>query len=40
MEWVLAGSDDMHVRVYNYNTGDLVKQFEAHGDFVRSFLEH
>lgn len=25
----------MHVRVYNYNTMDKVKQFEAHTDYIR-----
>ncbi|KXZ50636.1 hypothetical protein GPECTOR_15g320 [Gonium pectorale] len=35
-QWVLTGSDDMFIRVYNYNTMDKVKTFEAHSDYIRS----
>ena len=28
-QWIVCGSDDMFVRVYNYNTTELVKAFEA-----------
>ena len=34
-QWVLAGSDDLHVRVFNYNTTERVKAFEAHQDYIR-----
>ena len=34
-QWVVCGADDMQVRVYNYNTMDKVKQFEAHSDYIR-----
>lgn len=34
-QWVVCGADDMMVRVYNYNTMDKVKQFEAHSDYIR-----
>ena len=34
-QWVVCGSDDMYVRVFNYNTMDKVKQFEAHTDYIR-----
>lgn len=34
-QWMVCGADDMHVRVYNYNTMDKVKQFEAHTDYIR-----
>lgn len=34
-QWVVCGTDDMFVRVYNYNTMDKVKQFEAHTDYIR-----
>ena len=37
-QWVVCGSDDMFVRVYNYNTMDKVKQFEAHTDYIRWVL--
>ncbi|KHJ86644.1 WD domain, G-beta repeat protein [Oesophagostomum dentatum] len=33
--WVVTGSDDMHVRVFNYNTLERVHQFEAHSDYLR-----
>eukprot|EP00955_Chlamydomonas_euryale_P012200 131158-Chlamydomonas_euryale.AAC.13 len=34
-QWVITGADDMLVRVYNYNTMDKVKVFEAHTDYIR-----
>jgi coatomer subunit beta' len=36
--WIIAGTDDMHLRVYNYNTMDKVKEWEAHTDYIR-FIE-
>lgn len=33
--WVVCGADDMQIRVYNYNTMDKVKAFEAHSDYIR-----
>jgi coatomer subunit beta' len=36
----VAGSDDMFIRVYNYNTMDKVKQFEAHTDYIRCVAVH
>ena len=38
--WVVAGSDDMMVRVFNYNTLERVHQFEAHSDYVRCIVVH
>ncbi|ETN73300.1 hypothetical protein NECAME_04298 [Necator americanus] len=38
--WVVTGSDDMHVRVFNYNTLERVHQFEAHSDYLRSIVVH
>ena len=32
--------DDMHIRVYNYNTLERVHQFEAHSDYLRSIAVH
>ena len=32
--------DDMHLRVYNYNTLERVNQFEAHSDYLRSIAIH
>ena len=38
-QWVVCGADDMQLRVYNYNTMDKIKQFEAHTDYIRcSFM--
>lgn len=34
-QWVVCGADDMFIRVYNYNTMDKVKAFEAHTDYIR-----
>eukprot|EP00127_Corallochytrium_limacisporum_P000942 Clim_evm26s33 gene=Clim_evmTU26s33 len=38
--WVVAGADDMIIRVMNYNTLDKVHQFEAHSDYIRSLAPH
>ena len=34
-QWVVTGSDDMQIRVYNYNTLEKIKNFEAHSDYIR-----
>jgi coatomer subunit beta' len=34
-QWIICGADDMFIRVYNYNTMDKVKVFEAHTDYIR-----
>ena len=28
-QWFAAGSDDMHVYIYNYNTAEKIKRFEV-----------
>ena len=40
--WLCENSsqDDMHVRVYNYNTLERVHQFEAHSDYLRAIAVH
>merc|ERR1719204_2055729 len=38
--WVVCGSDDMLVRVYDYNTHEKVKEFEAHTDYIRCITVH
>lgn len=38
--WVVAGSDDMQVRIFNYNTLEKVHTFEAHTDYIRSIIVH
>ena len=37
-QWFIAASDDMHIRVFNYNTMEKIKDFEAHADYIR-FVE-
>ena len=39
-QWIVTGSDDMYIRVYNYNTMDKVKAFEAHTDYIRRAPRH
>jgi hypothetical protein len=38
-QWVVCGADDMFIRVYNYNTMDKVKAFEAHTDYIRYAIQ-
>lgn len=38
--WIITGSDDMTVRVFNYNTLEKVHSFEAHSDYVRCIIVH
>lgn len=38
--WIVVGSDDFHLRVFNYNTGEKVAQFEAHPDYIRAIAVH
>lgn len=38
--WIVLGSDDFQIRVYDYNTGEKVTQFEAHPDYIRSIAVH
>jgi hypothetical protein len=33
--WIIVGSDDLHVRVFNYNTHEKVTSWEAHIDYIR-----
>ena len=39
-QWVVVGADDMQMRVYNYNTLDKVKVWEAHNDYIRCLAVH
>ncbi|KMU80505.1 coatomer subunit beta [Coccidioides immitis RMSCC 3703] len=34
--WIVCGSDDFQLRVYNYNTSEKIISFEAHPDYIRS----
>ncbi|CCW63705.1 unnamed protein product [Phytomonas sp. EM1] len=36
----ICGCDDMNVRVYNYNTMERTKIFQAHVDYIRSIAVH
>ena len=38
--WIIVGCDDFRIRVYNYNTGEKVVDFEAHPDYIRSIAVH
>lgn len=38
--WIVVGSDDFQVRVFNYNTSEKITQFEAHPDYIRSIVVH
>lgn len=38
--WIVTGSDDMQVRVFNYNTLERAHAFEAHSDYVRCIVVH
>ena len=39
-QWLVTGSDDMQIRVYNYNTMERLRSFEAHTDYIRSLAVH
>ena len=38
--WIVCGSDDFQLRVYNYNTNEKVAAFEAHPDYIRAIIVH
>ncbi|KAG0143027.1 hypothetical protein CROQUDRAFT_661774 [Cronartium quercuum f. sp. fusiforme G11] len=38
--WFVCGSDDFHLRVFNYNTSERVAGFEAHPDYIRCLAVH
>lgn len=38
--WVVAGADDMQIRVFNYNTLERLHMFEAHADYIRCIAVH
>ncbi|KAI9630827.1 hypothetical protein KEM48_013596 [Puccinia striiformis f. sp. tritici PST-130] len=38
--WFVCGSDDFHLRVFNYNTSARVAAFEAHPDYIRCLAVH
>lgn len=36
----MVGSDDLMLRVFNYNTLERVTQFTAHSDYIRGLIVH
>src|ERR1700712_6007829 len=38
--WIVCGSDDFQLRVYNYNTSERITSFEAHPDYIRAIVVH
>ena len=38
--WIVTGSDDNQIRVYDCNTLELLHSFEAHSDYIRSIVVH
>jgi coatomer subunit beta' len=38
--WLVTGSDDMQLKVFNYNTHEKVTGFDAHTDYIRSVAVH
>lgn len=38
--WVVTGSDDYQIRIFNYNTLERIHNFEAHSDYVRCIIIH
>lgn len=38
--WFVVGSDDFHLRVFNYNTSEKITAFEAHPDYIRAIVVH
>ncbi|CAK4617062.1 hypothetical protein LEN26_014692 [Aphanomyces euteiches] len=39
-QWIIASSDDLQLRVFNYNTMDKVTAFDAHTDYIRYLEVH
>eukprot|EP00666_Eupelagonemidae_sp_cell4sb_P009732 gene9731-5706_t len=38
--WFVCASDDLMLRVYNYNTMEKVKEVEVHQDYIRGVAVH
>ncbi|EQC36489.1 hypothetical protein, variant 1 [Saprolegnia diclina VS20] len=39
-QWIVSSSDDLQIRVFNYNTMDKVAAFDAHTDYIRYLEVH
>ena len=38
--WIVTGSDDSQIRIFNYNTHEKVASFEGHPDYIRCLAVH
>ena len=38
--WIVTAADDLMVRVFNYNTMEKIKTWEAHTDYLRHLAVH
>lgn len=38
--WIVVGSDDNKLRVFNYNTAEKIKTIEEHADYIRHIVVH
>ena len=38
--WIVAAADDTFIRIYNCNTLEKIKEFEAHKDYIRCVAVH
>lgn len=38
--WIITGSDDLTIRVFNYNTLEKVASFDGHSDYIRKLAIH
>lgn len=38
--WVVTAADDKYIRIYNYDTMEKIKEYEAHTDYIRSVAVH
>lgn len=39
-QWIVVGSDDAKLRIYNYNTSEKLKTISDHTDFIRHVVVH
>ena len=38
--WLIVGTDDNMLRVFNYKTGEKVASIDGHSDYIRSIAVH
>ena len=39
-QWIVVGSDDNLIRIFNYNTAEKIKTIEEHTDYIRHITVH